>query len=317
MSAPTPDAEIIRAYQANLSSNYCTTAASVQRCYNFPLQYFLNVVESLPVIIIAVFSALRVFALLSRAYIPAAFTLALGLAPVVLELYRISKTAPYYVDDPVLGSSCYYNSLISLSVLSHRKNYFHHTVMALTHLTVALASVLSTITADVIAIAITWFKTYRHVREASSIGVNVDVGVALLRYGSLYFIVFFVVNLANGLVELVPSLTSAQPISTFTAVLPSIVLSRFLINLRQVDTAESSSATRVSHVSSLNFRRPSMPTIIGNLGEPLAEDDIDSEDYVIADAYERGSGAAVDSDEKLGMSDVISVSRGGIEEVPV
>lgn len=49
--------------------------------------------------------------------------------------------------------------------------------------TVTLASVLCTISADVVAIVITWIKTYYHVREAYSAGIKVSFGATLLRYG--------------------------------------------------------------------------------------------------------------------------------------
>ncbi|KAJ3557357.1 hypothetical protein NM688_g1516 [Phlebia brevispora] len=346
MSATIPDSEIITAYRADLISNYSVTAAlgicpSVIVCYEFiatfrheyelvwkrrwtgfpvqrrsvkcdnsPLQFFLNLFEVLPGVIVAAFSALRVFALLDRTYVVATFTFALGVAPVALDLYLISQATHHYVDDPVLGSSCYVTYLMPPSVLFHSEY------------------VLSTIATDVVAIAITWIKTYRHVREASSVGANVGFGATLLQYGkmsrpyvgltadssetgSLYFIALFVVDFADGLVLLAPFLMFANPIAIFTAMLPSIVLSRFLINLRQVNAPESGSAARLSRFSPPNFRIPSIPSIVGNLGEPLAhnEDDLGDEDHIVGDACEDGTGAAVNSGEEIGTSasDVIDI----------
>ncbi|KAJ3531855.1 hypothetical protein NM688_g7512 [Phlebia brevispora] len=311
MSSSTPDAEIISAYRADLNYGYCAFAvvtivcydfiATFQdeyelawkrkwtgatwlfltnRCYNDALQYFLVELETLSTIVVAAFSALRVFALLGHAYIPAAFTFALGLVPVA---YQSSQVTYHYVDDPVLGSSCYTNFVISPSVLFDSKNYSDHIVTVLTHLIATLAGTLSTIAADVIAIAITWIKTYRHVREALSIGANVSLGQALLQYGSLYFI------------------------------LPNIILSHFLINLRQINAAESGTAARLSRFSPLNFRVPSIPSIpsiVGNLGEPLADNEDD-----LAEAFEDRAGSAVNSSEGVETSEGMHITSGEVEEV--
>ncbi|KAJ3553409.1 hypothetical protein NM688_g3628 [Phlebia brevispora] len=182
----------------------------------------------------------------------------------------------------------------------------------------SVAGFVSTIATDLIAIVITWIKTYRHVREASAIGASVSFSAMLLQYGSLYFIVLFVVDLAGGLILLTPSLLVTNPMSAFTIVLPNIILSRFLINLRQVNAPDSGSAAHFSRFSPQNFRMPSIPSIIGNLGEPLAdnEDNFDDENYVIAGPYEDGSSADVNSGKDVGTSNVMYIDSDEIEEVP-
>ncbi|KAJ3535303.1 hypothetical protein NM688_g6998 [Phlebia brevispora] len=373
MSATAPNAEIISEYKANLITNYSITAAVAvvcyefiaalrherelvwkrrwtgatwlflaNRCYNYSFEYFLAVLETLPVIIIAVFSALRVLALLGRAYIPAAFTFALGLTPVALDLYQSAQVTFYYVDDSILGSSCYFNHLISPSVIFYKK-YSNHITMVLTHLTATLAGTLSAIVADVIAISITWIKTYRHVREASSVGADVGLSAALLRYGKMLksFVEFVVdrfkkgslyfINCTQSVVHHIsrrwtryaclvrefpqPSLQLADPIEAFTTVLPNIMLSRFLVNLRHVNAQESASAARFSRFSPPNFHMPSIVSIIGNLGEPLVdhEDDLDDDDHVIAEAYEDGIRAAANSGETVETSDVRDIGSDEIE----
>ncbi|KAJ3559713.1 hypothetical protein NM688_g169 [Phlebia brevispora] len=345
MSATTPDTETISTYQQNLNINYITYAALTivcyefiatlqheyelvwkqrwtgatwlflaNRCHNYSLQRFMVVLLNLPILIIAVFSALRVFALLGHAYIPAAFTLALGIAPVALGIYQESQVTYNYVDDPALGSSCYAKSLIPPAASFHSKNYSDHIIVMLTHLTVVLAMILATIVNDVIAITITWIKTYRHVREASSIGTDISFSAVLLQYGSLYFIVILIVDLTDGLALLAPSVQPIGPVETFTIILPNVVLSRFLINLRQTDTEESDGAAHSSRFSTLNFRMPSIPGIIGNLGELLAEydDDADNEDAV-AETYKGSTtGTAVDSSEGVGTSHVMNIGSGEI-----
>ena len=49
---------------------------------------------------------------------------------------------------------------------------------------------------------------------------------------------------------------------------------------------------------------PSIPSIIGNLGEPLAdnEDEVDDEEHVVAEACEDSAGAGINSGEEAGTS---------------
>ncbi|KAJ3559717.1 hypothetical protein NM688_g175 [Phlebia brevispora] len=270
MSSTTPDAEIISAYKADLVTNYSTFATlavvlyeyvitvpheyeivwtrkwsgATWLCVNPSLEIFLNVLADLPAFVVYAFSAMRVFALSGRSYLTAAVTFALGLASIALDFSLFNNLTYDYV--------C----------------------------SISIAAVLCTIAADGIAIVTTWYKTYRRVREASSLGVNIGFSATLLQYGTLYFIVVLIVNLADGLFVLVPTLQSTNVFSAFVAVLPNIILSRFLINLRQADRPDANSAA-LSHFSAPNFR---MPSIIGNLGETLSDGDEDlSDDESTAD----------------------------------
>ena len=57
---------------------------------------------------------------------------------------------------------------------------------------------------------------------------------------------------------------------TMTPSLPSILLQRFLINLRRADLEHvPADASRVSQFSIPAFRVPTIDGVVGNLGEPL------------------------------------------------
>lgn len=62
--------------------------------------------------------------------------------------------------------------------------------------------------------------------------------------------------------------------------LPHILLSHFIINLRQVDSHGINTSTyhRSSHLSMPHFRVPTMDEIVSNLGEPLEFMESDSSD---------------------------------------
>ncbi|KAJ3554995.1 hypothetical protein NM688_g2816 [Phlebia brevispora] len=245
-------------------------------------------------VIAALFSALRVFALLDRAYLAAGCVLVLGLVQVGIALYE-SKQATYtYVDDPILGSLCFASSPLSNAMIFYRKDSrCIRKKKQLTLLKVAISGTLATIASDVIAIATTWLKTYRHVRQANSVGINAGFGTILWQYGTLYFVVLSVVDALPFVVFLTPSDTGfTSAIDVFVTILPNIVISRFLINLREVNSPSSSSIPRFSNFSAPNFRVPSLPEIIGNLGETLVYGDkavSDVERGVNAEPYEKVS----------------------------
>ncbi|KAJ3534131.1 hypothetical protein NM688_g7182 [Phlebia brevispora] len=84
------------------------------RCTNASMNT-ISVFLLLPMVIVAVFSSFRVFALTERNFILAAITLFFGLVPFVTNIWNLSVNFWYYVDDPVLGSSCYQGLTVSLS----------------------------------------------------------------------------------------------------------------------------------------------------------------------------------------------------------
>ncbi|KAJ3524837.1 hypothetical protein NM688_g8494 [Phlebia brevispora] len=299
------------------SHNHC-------RCYNPSLNRFVNVIYEVPALIVfgvfillhapddlprnaTVFSAMRTFALLDRAYVTAAFILLLGLTSTALSLYQDNEVIHYYVDDPVLGSSCYYNYLISPSVVLNKK--------------LTIASSLLTVATDIVAIIMTWIKTYHHVREASSIGIHAGFSTILLHYGTMYFVVLGLTNIAD-VILLIPSLELVNPAAVFLHSFPNIILSRFLINLRYINTAETSEIAAFSQFSPPNFRVPTLPSIIGNLGEPLAigderDDDADDdhEGGVNADTCKDCTRDVGHTGDNEGMSSDVDIADGQIEEV--
>ncbi|KAJ3530028.1 hypothetical protein NM688_g7771 [Phlebia brevispora] len=147
MSSNATDSAIIASYDADLVYNYSVCAALTlvcyeimvtlqyeyefiwhrkwtastwlflsNRCSNLALLFFLNIVSELPAFILTSFSALRVFALLDRAYSTATVVFLLGITPIAVEFYQQSRVTSEYVDDPVLGSSCYFNFSASPAV---------------------------------------------------------------------------------------------------------------------------------------------------------------------------------------------------------
>ncbi|KAJ3550874.1 hypothetical protein NM688_g4981 [Phlebia brevispora] len=226
----------------------------------------------LPSFILAAFSALRVFALLGRAYILAGSLILLSLFSMVIILYQASHATSYYVQCSSGEFALLRFDLAYVELFTRR---------------LSLATSLANIAPDIVALVATWLKTHRHIRQIASIGKNAGLGATLLRYGFVYFVLNFVMNLMGFLLYLIPSARINNPMGNFTAILPNVMLARFLINLQQVDSAaESRNRSRSSRFpTSLNSRLSSLPGIIGNLGEPLA----DGEQFIDEDGEERES----------------------------
>ncbi|KAJ3557933.1 hypothetical protein NM688_g1205 [Phlebia brevispora] len=233
-----------------------------RRCYDSSLQNFSTFLFNAPTIILILFSALRIFALLDRAYFIAGCALLLGLAQVGIAFYEGARSFYTYVDDPTIGRECFSNISLSASVAFH------------------IASTLCMIALEVVALVTTWLKTYRHARQAASVGIRVTFAATLMRYGTLYFAVLAAVNILPVIILVTPPSTSlASAMNALITILPNIVLSRFLINLREVESPAPSSISRFSQFSAPSFRVPTLGEILGNLGEPLANDgeDLDAE----------------------------------------
>ncbi|KAJ3536622.1 hypothetical protein NM688_g6812 [Phlebia brevispora] len=279
-----------------IANRYLLWASIIEQAAPISAATLLGVVFVLPLIVLAAFSALRVFAILDHAYITAACVFLLGLTPVGISLYQNTQTVYQHVNDPILGSSCYGSFLISPSL-----------AFKLTSLAVNLASAVTTIAADVIAIVVTWLKTYRQVRQAASIGMTVGFSATLLQYGGTADLF----EAADA--DPPPSFQSAAPTNIFLNVLPNIILSRFLINLRQVNSAdtESNDAARFSQFSIPNFRVPTLPDIIGNLGEPLEFGNHEESARFPEGVFD----GTLSSGDKEGTAGMTCTDNSGIEEV--
>ena len=89
-------------------------------------------------------------------------------------------------------------------------------------------------------------------------------------------------------IEMCASTYSSRPSTTDNVYfrLGQVLLSRFIINLRQVDTPTTNASTNQhrSRISSPNFRVPTIDEVVGNLGEPL-----DFVEYYVDDGEDDGA----------------------------
>ncbi|KAI0928584.1 hypothetical protein AcW2_004547 [Taiwanofungus camphoratus] len=118
------------------------------------------------------------------------------------------------------------------------------------------------IISDAVVLLVTWRVTFGVKRVADKERVNVSVTTLLLRDGTTYFGVLFVINI----IDIVLCVTQIFPnVSLFSEVFTSVLLCRFFLNLRQVYTSGGDSQFLPSQMSDVR----SASKFVGNLGAPL------------------------------------------------
>ncbi|THG94855.1 hypothetical protein EW026_g6695 [Hermanssonia centrifuga] len=92
----------------------------------------------------------------------------------------------------------------------------------------------------------------------------------LLRDGTIYFIALLAMSIAEVLVKTVPAFQNLASVGTVILALQPILISRFLLNLRQAGKPrEDTHSAFNSQFSVPGFRVPTLDSIIGNMGEEL------------------------------------------------
>ncbi|RPD59958.1 hypothetical protein L227DRAFT_575959 [Lentinus tigrinus ALCF2SS1-6] len=220
-----------------------------------------NITDIIPAITLlpyfpwAAFSALRTYALCGRHFgLPVGIlVLLLSSVPIGVNFvdYRwLSSTA-----DPVLGC------LEQVAEPPHlRKNF-------------TIASRTCLIASDLVVLCVTWRATYRATRLARVTGKKSKdtFSGTLLRDGTIYFLTLVTLNTLH-LLFTVLSIASNTPIAVsyitiFTEPITSILVSRFILNLQEVNQTISPELTSLSAgQSSIYFTKT---RIIGSLGSSL------------------------------------------------
>ncbi|KAI0937649.1 hypothetical protein AcV5_000436 [Taiwanofungus camphoratus] len=122
---------------------------------------------------------------------------------------------------------------------------------------------------DVLVIILTIAKTADIRKLAKCLSIETGIISLLLRDGSTYFLLLLFLNIAQIIVS--AEVTGDSALSYFVSPVTSILISRFLLNLRQVHlssepgTHPTQSAVLSSYISDLHF-------MVGNLGAPLRHD---------------------------------------------
>ncbi|KAI0372708.1 hypothetical protein BV20DRAFT_939448 [Pilatotrama ljubarskyi] len=185
---------------------------------------FITVLEVIPYIIWATFSGLRVYALSSRTLSIGAIVFLLSLVPAGVNAYFFSTFTFVDLDPP---SNCTALSDITAE-LSKTK-------------TVTIVSRASLMAADVLVIAVTWASTYRIGKASREARLGTSFGTLLLRDGTLeptrvdVLLAMNVVHMTLNTVKPNDAVQQASYVTVLENPITSILISRFILNLRAVD----------------------------------------------------------------------------------
>ncbi|KAI0078676.1 hypothetical protein K474DRAFT_1742944 [Panus rudis PR-1116 ss-1] len=250
------------------------------------IEWTSNTLLEISYIIIAVFFALRVYAITMADWRPAVIVLILGLVLPSAVMYQQSVTT-YFVLPP--------GSLLKGSV----RSTFHQPAPADSKSIVGIISRSILILADLFVIVITLFKTFNVKMHASRAGVSAPLISLLVRDGSLYFLAIMFMNLLDiVLLRTIGYGAIADMITTIS----SILISRFILNLREIDLHDGFNANsinrssgayanddlRAAEFSSIHFAYSNQ--LVGNMGASLnAGEDESQDEEPKADEDVRGS----------------------------
>ncbi|KAH9841409.1 uncharacterized protein C8Q71DRAFT_736785 [Rhodofomes roseus] len=200
---------------------------------------------------------------------------------------RLLSAAPYY---SAIRSSPIDVGLLSRCVCTHPADYAR-AVQVATRACNALADVLVLIT--------TWRVTYRVAKLSRSMSVEPSLSKLILRDGSVYFAVLFVLNVLNTTLWVVDIYKN---VTVFSNVLSVILLSHLFINLR---------TTALNHDSSLSGQSSVMSDVrfsgvLGGMGSAVAGSFALSSEHQDGEDYEEGELEAYEPEDGNDIIDIIS-----------
>jgi len=197
---------------------------------------------------VAVFLALRMFAMWNHNYKIFTLVLALGMIGPASSIYYYTTLLPTIVPLPYTGCAELTNiSNITLQTCS---------------LVVRILAIVS----EMVNLVLTWMKTAGTVRLCDKFESRPSIVKLIFRDGSIYFVSLLVLNIAN-IFAIRYKLFGSTALPAFNDVIVSVTVSRFLLNLREVyhDPLDKQHPSE-SFVASSEIRFANVP--VGNLGAP-------------------------------------------------
>ncbi|KAJ3476762.1 hypothetical protein NLI96_g10939 [Meripilus lineatus] len=123
---------------------------------------------------------------------------------------------------------------------------------------------------DALVLGITWFKTASLMTMARRLNTKVTLATLLIRDGTIYFVLLLALNIICAIFDTLPLSTQfveggATFVISFQDGLSSILISRFILDLREVYTSKDQESN--NPMSSVRFASQ----LSGNIGAPLGE----------------------------------------------
>ncbi|KAI0083914.1 hypothetical protein BDY19DRAFT_998115 [Irpex rosettiformis] len=164
--------------------------------------YTTYILGAMQLLCLALFSALRVYALMDGKILVTGIVLFLNLVPVGTNLFG--------------------------------------NVMSTIVMDISLGTRISVIIGDVLVLLVTWSKSAKLYHEARQLRIKAPLATLLFRDGTFYFIVLLMLNVLQVIDANIPSLSTMDVSRPFFETLQPLIVCRFILNLRQVKSAGSS-----------------------------------------------------------------------------
>ncbi|KAI0666894.1 hypothetical protein C8Q78DRAFT_983444 [Trametes maxima] len=206
----------------------------------------------------AAFSALRTFALSRRNWMIATVVLVLSLVPVGINLSQYHWLV--VINDPTPGG-CGNSSTVTLEMAKKCK-------------LLTIASRTCMMTADVIVLIVTWVSTLGTIRlTKDALKGRPAFATMLVRDGTIYFVVLLLLNTLHLTFTMLSitndALSAVSYFTVFTEPITAILVSRFLLDLQQVNQYnQRSTPTALSQSATLDFAK-----VLGSIGGSLGYDE--------------------------------------------
>lgn len=227
---------------------------------------YIRVLQSLlffTLLIDAAFPALRIYATWCRDWRPAIPILILSLVSPILTLYYYINSVTTVAPPPYGGCA------IDLRISSDAYNKIIYTNRA------------CTTASDFLMVVFTIARSLGVRNAVKKFSMNPDIVTLLLRDGSIYFAVLFVLNIAQIIVS--AEQAGNNELTFFLSPVTSILISRFLLSLREIHPSDlrerqsTGSAVLSTQISAV----PVSSQFIGSLGTPLWYTDSSTDDSQI------------------------------------
>ncbi|KZT01136.1 uncharacterized protein LAESUDRAFT_816054 [Laetiporus sulphureus 93-53] len=267
------------AYSTEVSSDGRTVTCSAQSigCRSCEA---VNVLENVSIIVLeavtASFSAFRTYAISGHQIVPALLVLLLGLAPVGDNIFANTGYSYSFVTYVGRYPVCNSNQRESVAIQKKTDPPLHRLV---------IFDRICAAVSDLIVVLVTWFKTAGLAMEVRKLRLRGSIATVLMRDGTLYFMALLLLNVLEIVITLhyVNSQASlpvqlhgcskvtfkqnpANYVTVFQLPISSILISRLILNLRQV----SLGSVGLNTISLSAVDTPDIPSrLVGNIGAEL------------------------------------------------
>ncbi|OCH91955.1 hypothetical protein OBBRIDRAFT_833851 [Obba rivulosa] len=207
------------------------------------------------IIVWAVFSTIRVYAISGGNWWISATVCALSMVPAATNLYTHYVIGWFEIGTiPVLGTICV--TAYSSSLISH-----------LNTPRFILGTRICAILVDIIVLVATWHRTYGLKKEAMRLDVDAPLATMLLQDGTMYFLGLLVLNS----VQIAGWITNDFTVIAqyFITPLTSIITSHFLMDLRSIAVAPPANDAQLDSDNITQRSTIRFSSFVDNMGERL------------------------------------------------